>query len=130
MRQLAYTMFISNICALFHLWWKENLVKHQKVSKYENNCRKKRFFMTWFPSLHYISNIASYYVLSIFTNLFATVVFSLFLRNYLENYKGFTTNLIDSSACILIKNKTTSKKKLAKLLNDFMEGTIKRYCAK
>lgn len=63
-------------------------------------------------------------------NLFATVVFSLFLRNYLENYKGFTTNLIDSSACILIKNKTTSKKKLAKLLNDFMEGTVKRYCAK
>ena len=29
-----YTMFISNNRASFHLWWKENLVKHQKVSKY------------------------------------------------------------------------------------------------
>ena len=42
MRQLAYTMLISNNCALFHLWWKKNLVKHQKVSKYyENDCRSK-----------------------------------------------------------------------------------------
>ena len=40
MRQLVYTLFISNNCASFHLWWKENLVKHQKVSKYyENDCR-------------------------------------------------------------------------------------------
>ena len=32
-------MFISNNRASFHLWWKENLVKHQKVSKYyENDC--------------------------------------------------------------------------------------------
>ena len=31
-------MFISNTS--FHLWSKENLVKHQRVSKYyENNCR-------------------------------------------------------------------------------------------
>ena len=22
---------------MFHLWWKENLEKHQKVSKYEND---------------------------------------------------------------------------------------------
>ena len=28
-------MFICNNCKLFHLWWKENLVKHQKFSKYE-----------------------------------------------------------------------------------------------
>ena len=32
-------MFISNNRASFHLWWKENLVKHQRVSKYyENDC--------------------------------------------------------------------------------------------
>ena len=43
MRQLAYTMLISNNRALFHLWWKENLVKHQKVSKYyENDCTIQR----------------------------------------------------------------------------------------
>ena len=35
-----YTMFISNNGASFYFWWKENLVKHQKVSKYhENDCR-------------------------------------------------------------------------------------------
>ena len=39
-RQLVYTMFISNNRPSFHLWWKENLVKHQKVSKYyETDCR-------------------------------------------------------------------------------------------
>ena len=38
-RQLVYTMSISNNHPSFHLWWKENLVKHQKVSKhYENIC--------------------------------------------------------------------------------------------
>ena len=42
MRQLVYTMFISNNRASFHLWWKENLVKHQKVPKYyENDYRHK-----------------------------------------------------------------------------------------
>ena len=40
MRQLVYTMFITNNRALFHVWGKENLVKYQKVSKYyENDCR-------------------------------------------------------------------------------------------
>ena len=39
-RQLTYTMFISNNHTPFHLWWKEHLVKHQRVSKYyENDCR-------------------------------------------------------------------------------------------
>ena len=32
-------MFISNNCLSFHLWWMENLLKHQKVSKYyETDC--------------------------------------------------------------------------------------------
>ena len=34
MRQLVYTIFISNNCPSFHLGWKKNLVKHRKVSKY------------------------------------------------------------------------------------------------
>ena len=34
MRQLVYILFITNNCASFHLWWKENLVKHQKVLQY------------------------------------------------------------------------------------------------
>ena len=40
MGELVYTMFINNNRTSFHLWWKRNLVKDQKVSKYyENNCR-------------------------------------------------------------------------------------------
>ena len=39
MRQLVYTIFITNNHASFHLWWKENLLKYQKVSKYYvHNC--------------------------------------------------------------------------------------------
>ena len=39
MRQLVYTMFISNNCLSLQLWWKGNLVKHRKVSKYcETDC--------------------------------------------------------------------------------------------
>ena len=41
-RQLVYPMFISNNRTSFHLWWKENLVKHRKVSKYyETDCRSR-----------------------------------------------------------------------------------------
>ena len=32
-------MFITNNHTSFHLWWKENLVRHQKVSKYyDHDC--------------------------------------------------------------------------------------------
>ena len=41
-----YTMFMSNNRALFRLWGKENLVKHQKVSKYyENDCLQNSFLL-------------------------------------------------------------------------------------
>ena len=37
-------MFLSNNGTSFHLWWKDNLVKHQKVSRcYENDCRLHKF---------------------------------------------------------------------------------------
>ena len=50
MRQLGNTVFISNNRASFHLWWKENLVKHQKVSKYyENDCSSE--------DLHVMQNV-------------------------------------------------------------------------
>ena len=39
-RQLVYITLISNNRASFHLWRKENLVKHQKVSKYYENDRR------------------------------------------------------------------------------------------
>ena len=37
--QLVYFMFIINNRTSFHLWWKGNWLKHQRVSKYyENDC--------------------------------------------------------------------------------------------
>ena len=45
MRQLVDTMFISNNRPSFDFWGKENLVKHQKVSKYcEADCLQIYFF--------------------------------------------------------------------------------------
>ena len=41
MRQLVYIIFITNNHDSFHLWWKENLAKHQKVSKYyDQDCSR------------------------------------------------------------------------------------------
>ena len=48
MRQLIYTMFISNNHASFHLWSGENLVKYKKVSKYYENYF--RLLPTYFTS--------------------------------------------------------------------------------
>ena len=42
-------MFRSNNCTLFHFWWKKNLVKHQKVSKYyEIDCLQDSVFLFMF----------------------------------------------------------------------------------
>ena len=38
MRLLVYTIFITNNHELFHLWWKKNLLNHQKFSKYYKRC--------------------------------------------------------------------------------------------
>ena len=44
-------MFISNNRASFHLWCKENLVKHQKVSKYYENDCLQNFILLFMPLL-------------------------------------------------------------------------------
>ena len=37
--QLLYTMFIMPFITSFHLWWKENLLKYPKLSKYcDHDC--------------------------------------------------------------------------------------------
>ena len=42
MRQLVYTMFITNTQTSFHLWRKENLANYQTVSKfYNHHCRPR-----------------------------------------------------------------------------------------
>ena len=40
---------------MFHLWWKENLVKHQKVSKYYENDYLQNFILL----CHYYVSINS-----------------------------------------------------------------------
>ena len=57
-RQLVYTMFISNFRASFHLWWKENLLKHQRFSKYYKNDCLQNFL------LHYMSLLRAKFVKS------------------------------------------------------------------
>ena len=50
MRQLVYTMFLNNNRPSFPLWWKQNLVKHQQLSKYyEKDCLQ--IFLSLFRSL-------------------------------------------------------------------------------
>ena len=44
-RQLIYTIFISNSHDSFHLWWKKNSVKNQKVSKYYDKDFLKNFLL-------------------------------------------------------------------------------------
>ena len=60
MRQLIYTMFITNNRASFLLWWVENLAKHQKISKYcgngcqaSTNCAPKGYEHTATPQLEH-----------------------------------------------------------------------------
>ena len=44
-RQLVYVMFITNNRDSFHLWWHENFVKHQNVSKYYGKDCLKNFLL-------------------------------------------------------------------------------------
>ena len=60
MRQHIYTTFTSNNRASFHLWWKENLVKHHQVSKYyETDCRSKWPFLRTSVTYFFISNLVA-----------------------------------------------------------------------
>ena len=43
MRKLVYTMFVSNNCPSFNLWWKKNLVKHRKVKQHYGIDYLKKF---------------------------------------------------------------------------------------
>ena len=51
MRQLVYTILISNNCSSLHLWWTENLVKLQQVSKYDEKDCLQIFFLLFMSLL-------------------------------------------------------------------------------
>ena len=68
-------MFINNNGPLFHLWWKENLVKTQKVSKYhENDCLQ--IFDLLFMSLLKASIVKNRHI--------SAISYFLFLKNGLK----------------------------------------------
>ena len=83
MRQLEYTMFISNNRPSFHFRWKENLVKHQKVSKYyENDCLPN--FLLLFLFLLTAKFVKNYHIWA--------KLCVIFLKSALkQNWKSFNT---------------------------------------
>ena len=52
-------MFISNNHASFHLWWKESLLKNQRVSKYYENYRSSFSFLQNFAIMVLVNDISS-----------------------------------------------------------------------
>ena len=83
MRQLVYTILISNNHPSFHSWWKENLVKHRKVSKYyETDCLQNIILL--FMLLLTTSFVNS-------SHIKAIIVF-IFLKNVLkQTWNSFNT---------------------------------------
>ena len=84
MRQLAYTMFISNNRSSFHSWWNESLVKDQKIvwKYYEKNCLQNFYFL-------FMSLLAAKFIKK--SHMYTRVYF-IFLKNILkQTWKSFNT---------------------------------------
>ena len=83
MRQLVYTILISNNRPSFHLWWKENLGKLQQVSKYyERDCLQ--IFLLLLMSLFEIKFVKNSHIWS--------RIYLIFLKNVLkETRNSFNT---------------------------------------
>ena len=83
MRQLVYTMFLSNNRPSFPLWWKQNLVKHQQVSKYYvNDCLQN--FVLLFISLLPTKFVKNSHIWS--------KIYLIFLKNVLkQTWNSFNT---------------------------------------
>ena len=94
MRQLVYTMFISNNGASFHLWWKENLVKHWKVSKYyETDCSKTIYYWQKLFLLTLVSH--SKVIKFISSKNFNRVKMRRFLKPWIKNiWSSFLINFL------------------------------------
>ena len=79
MRQLVYTILISNNRPSFHLWWKENLGKLQQVSKYyEKDCLQ--IFLLLLMSLLKIKIVKNIHILS--------KIYLIFLKNVLKQTRN------------------------------------------
>ena len=76
-------MFITNNHASFHLWWKENLLNHQKVSKYyEHGCLQN--LLSLFMSLLTALVVQNSHILA--------EIYFIFLKDVLnQTWKAFST---------------------------------------
>ena len=92
-------MFISNNCTSFHLWWKENLVKHRKVSKcYETDCS---YDICSVPKYH--SMFKGLWLSKLLWNCFASINSNLeSLSNYFR-FVALTTWRVTFQWCIIIE---------------------------
>ena len=90
-------MFIANNRASFHLWRKENLVKHQKVSKYyENDCSCGLSKLTSSRKNIFCMNFVREYYLAL--NILSDSSFKLQLTNKKEVFK-ILINVDPEEAC-------------------------------
>ena len=83
MTQLEYTMFITNNHDSFHLWWQEDFVKRQNVSKYYDQDCMKNSLLLFIP----------FYQLQLLKIvIFWAGIFFIFLKNVIEQtWKVFNT---------------------------------------
>ena len=80
-------MFITNNRPLFHLWWKEDLVKHQQVLNNYENDSLQNFVLV------FISLIPTKFVKN--SHIWAKIYF-IFLENVLkQTWNSFNTNFQD-----------------------------------
>ena len=115
MRQLVYTMFISNNCASFQLWWKKNLIKYQKFSKYYRNvCRYNiNSFRVWTYALEnhsfiHLSCITDATHGGTFTQFFFNLVINIWdmqtiCPKLFAKFNGFATMSQMGVACSTLK---------------------------
>ena len=96
-RQLVYTIFITNYRVLFHMLWKENLVKHEKFSTYfENKCLQFfiiiMFFFCFFCFFLYFLLFMSLSTAPIVKKTYLAGIYFIFLKNVLkQTWKSFNT---------------------------------------
>ena len=83
--------FITNNHVSFHLWWNENLLNYQNVSKYYD-CRSIYVVSMWFIFhfyLHFqddsLCNLMNIY-LSIYLSIYLPICLSIYLSIYLSVY--------------------------------------------
>ena len=105
-KQLVYTMFNENNPASFHLWWKGNLVRHKKVSKYYGDDCLHNFLFYFYAfiksrNLLYVSKKRPKTIFKVFQYQISTSVKR--WEKHLASKANFSTSLLISCSNFKIK---------------------------